>query len=142
MPEVALGTTLTKEMSGSEIADLIIHGLTKLGEIGVEREEIDTTNHESPDGYKESEPGLKDAGEVPYEGIILNDEDVNTMLALLESGSKESWYTTSPSGAKWAFTAWVKAFKESEAPVDDVRRYTFTLRISGKPVFTEAGASA
>lgn len=141
MAESSYGTTLTKVKSGSEPTDLVVSGLQKLGAVKVEREEIDTTTHDGS-GYKTSNAGLKDGGEVAYEGIIASDSDVSTMTALFESGAHESWYTTSPSGAKWSFTAWVKSFEEGEATVDSVRTYTFTLRIVGKPTFTEASVSA
>ena len=39
-----MGTTLTKTKSGSETEDLKIANLTSIGEIGVESEEIDSTD--------------------------------------------------------------------------------------------------
>ena len=43
MATKSLGTTLTKTKSGSETEDLVIGGLTSIGEVGVESDEIDVT---------------------------------------------------------------------------------------------------
>ena len=129
-----MGTTLTKGKSGDETADLKIANLTSIGEIGVESEEIDTTDMDSPDDYKESIAGLKDAGEVPIAGNIKDESNVEKMLALAESRSVEKWTVTYPSGAKWVFNAYVKSFKDGEKTTDGLATFTATLRVSGKPV--------
>lgn len=133
-----MGTTLTKGKSGDETADLKIANLTSIGEIGVESEEIDTTDMDSPDDYKESIAGLKDAGEVPIAGNIKDESNVEKMLALAESRSVEKWTVTYPSGAKWVFNAYVKSFKDGEKTTDGLATFTATLRISGKPVYTKS----
>lgn len=133
-----LGTTLEKTKSGSETEDLLIGGLTSIGEIGVESEEIDATTLDSPDGYKEFEPGLKDAGEVALAGDIKSEATVEKMLALAESQSMESWVVTYPSGATWAFSGFIKSFKDGEKTADGKATYTASIRISGKPVYTKS----
>lgn len=133
-----LGTTLEKTKSGSEIEDLLIGGLTSIGEIGVESEEIDTTTLDSPDGYKEFEPGLKDAGEVALAGDIKSEATVEKMLALAESQSMEAWVVTYPSGATWAFSGFIKSFKDGEKTADGKASYTASIRISGKPIYTKS----
>nr|DAS26819.1 MAG TPA: tail tube protein [Caudoviricetes sp.] len=133
-----MGTTLTKGKSGDETADLKIANLTSIGEIGVESEEIDTTDMDSPDDYKESIAGLKDAGEVPIAGNIKDESNVEKMLALAESRSVEKWTVTYPSGAKWVFNAYVKSFKDGEKTTDGLATFTATLRVSGKPVYTKS----
>lgn len=133
-----MGTTLTKGKSGDETADLKIANLTSIGEIGVESEEIDTTDMDSPDDYKESIAGLKDAGEVPIAGNIKDESNVEKMLALAESRSVEKWTVTYPSGAKWVFNAYVKSFKDGEKTTDGLATFTATLRVSSKPVYTKS----
>ena len=131
-----MGTTLTKTKSGSELEDLRIANLTSIGEIGVESEEIDSTDLDSPDNYKEFIAGSKDAGEVSLAGNIKDEANVEKMLALAESQSIESWVVEYPSGAKWTFSAFVKSFKDGEKTTDGLASFTATLRISGKPVYT------
>lgn len=133
-----MGTTLTKGKSGDETADLKIANLTSIGEIGVESEEIDATDHDSPDNYKEFIAGSKDAGEVSIAGNIKDESNVEKMLALAESQSVEPWTVTYPSGATWKFKAFVKSFKDGEKTTDGLATFTATLRISGKPVYTKS----
>lgn len=133
-----MGTTLTKGKSGDETADLKIANLTSIGEIGVESEEIDATDLDSPDNYKEFIAGSKDAGEVSIAGNIKDESNVEKMLALAESQSMEKWTVAYPSGAKWAFNAFVKSFKDGEKTPDGLATFTATLRISGKPVYTKS----
>lgn len=131
-----MGTTLTKVKSGSETQDLKIPNLTSIGEIGVESEEIDTTDHDSPDDYKEFIAGFKDAGEVPIAGNVKDESIIEKMLALAESRTMEKWIVTFKSGSTWEFKAFLKSFKDGEKTTDGLWTFTGTLRISGKPVFT------
>ena len=132
------GTTLTKTKSGSETEDLKLANLTSIGEIGVESEEIDATDLDSPDNYKEFIAGSKDAGEVSIAGNIKDETNVEKMLALAESQSIEEFVVTYPSGAKWTFSAFVKSFKDGEKTPDGLATFTASLRISGKPVYTKS----
>lgn len=133
-----MGTTLTKGKSGDELEDLKIANLTSIGEIGVESEEIDATDLDSPDNYKEFIAGSKDAGEVSIAGNIKDESNVEKMLALAESQSIEKWTVTYSSGAKWVFNAFVKSFKDGEKTTDGLATFTASLRISGKPVYTKS----
>lgn len=133
-----MGTTLTKVKSGDEQEDLRIANLTSIGEIGVESEEIDATDLDSPNNYKEFIAGSKDAGEVSLAGNIKDESNVEKMLALAESQSVETWNVEYPSGAKWQFSAFVKSFKDGEKTTDGLATFTATLRISGKPVYTKS----
>lgn len=137
-----MGTTLSKVKSGEEPEDLRIANLTSIGEIGVESEEIDSTDLDSPDNYKEFIAGSKDAGEVSLAGNIKDESNVEKMLALAESQSVEKWIVTYPSGAKWEFKAFVKSFKDGEKTTDGLATFSATLRISGKPVYTKATPTA
>ena len=116
-----MGTKLNKIKSGDETENLTIANLTSIGEIGVESEEIDTTDLDSPDNYKEFIAGSKDAGEVSLAGNIKDESNVEKMLALAESQSVEKWEVTYPSGAKWTFSAFVKSFKDGEKTTDGLQ---------------------
>ena len=131
-----MGTTLTKTKSGSEQEDLKIANLTSIGEIGVESEEIDATDHDSPDNYKEFIAGSKDAGELALAGNIKDETNVEKMLALAESQSMEEWTVAYPSGATWKFKGFIKSFKDGEKTPDGLATFSATIRISGKPVYT------
>lgn len=133
-----MGTTLTKTQSGSEVADLVIGNLTSIGEIGLESEEIETTDLDSPNDFKEFIAGAKDAGEVALAGNIKNEDTVEKMLALANSRSVEEFTVEYPSGATWVFNAFVKSFKDGEKNVEGLATWTGTLRVTGAPVYTPA----
>ena len=133
-------TTLTKTKSGSEGTDLKIANLTSIGEIGVESEEIDATDLDSPNNYKEFIAGSKDAGEVSLAGNIKDESNVEKMLALAESQSMEEWVVTYPSGATWTFSGFVKSFKDGEKTPDGLATFSATIRVSGKPEYKKATA--
>jgi len=131
-----MGTTLTKTMSGAEGADLVIANLTSIGEIGIESDEIDTTDLDSANDYKEFIAGAKDGGEVSLSGNIKVESNVEAMLALAESRAIEEWTVEYPSGATWVFDGFVKMFKDTEKNVEGLAGFTGTIRISGQPVYT------
>lgn len=131
-----MGTTLSKTKTGVEVDDLLIANLTSIGEIGLESEEIDTTDLDSPDDFKEFIAGNKDAGEVPLAGNIKVEANVEKMMALANARSVEEWTVEYPSGAKWVFNAFVKSFKDTEKNVDGLAGFTASLRVTGAPVYT------
>ena len=135
----AMGTSLTKKKSGSETEDWVVGSLTSIGELGLEIEEIDITTLDSPNGAKEYMSGDMDAGEVSLAGYIKKADDeatVTKMMALIAAGSTESWEVEFPSGAKWAFDAFVKSFKTAENTTDGLIGFSASLRVSGLPVYT------
>ena len=134
----AIHTSLKKVKSGSEATDWTIGHLTSIGEIGIESEEIDVTDLDSTEDFKEYIAGTKDAGEVALAGNTRDESVITKMYALANSRAIESWIVTYPSGATWEFTAFVKSFKDTEKTPDGIISWTASLRISGKPVFTAA----
>lgn len=136
-----MGTRLKKIKSGNESNDTFILNLTSIGDIGVESEEIDATDLDSPNNYKEFIAGSKDAGELSLAGNIKDEENIVKLLALAESQDLENWEILCPDGTKWEFTAFVKSFKDGEKTVDGLATFTATLRISGPPTFTPSVAS-
>lgn len=134
-----IGTTLTKKAaSGGSSSDLLIAHLTSIGEIGLENEEIDVTDLDSADDFKEYIAGTRDAGEISVAGNIVSDEAVTTLYGLADSRTLETWEVAYPTGAKWSFTAFVKSFKDGEKTPDGVATFSMSLRVSGKPIFMAA----
>lgn len=135
----AMGTSLTKTKSGDELQDWAVGSLTSIGEITTESTEIEVTTLDSPDGAKEYISGDIDAGELSIAGYIKKAEDEQTIVKmnnLLKSGSVEAWTIEFPSGAQWAFNAFVKSFGTTEETPDGLIGFQGTLRISGLPVYT------
>lgn len=133
-----MGTTLVKTNGTPKtIADL-----TSIGEFGVESTDLDTTTLDSPNGYKESIAGMKDAGEITLSGIVKSPDNVEDLLGFAESQALHTWRVMWPDGDKVDFSAYVRSLKFGESTVDGLRTFSSTLRISGKPVLTVSGVSA
>jgi predicted secreted protein len=137
-----LGTKLVKIKSGSETENLTVAHLKSIGEVGLESDELDVSDLDSTSGFRDYIRGaFKDAGEVPFAGDIVDESLVETLMSLADAGSNEEWEVQFPSGAKWAFKAFIKSFKTNEVNIDDPLGFSASLRISGKPTFTPATTS-
>ena len=132
--KAAFGTTLKK-------ATVAIAELTSIGAVGVTREMIDATSHDSADGYKEYIPGLIDTAELPIEGILdKGDAGQTALLTDLEAGTLGSYTITGPTGNafSYAFDAYVTAYNAGPFNYDGKITFSATLKISGKAVYTPA----
>ena len=133
-----IGVTLTKTMSGAEIADTVIPRLSTIGGVGVESEELETTALDSTGGFREFIGSLKDAGELDLNGFVDEDheDDFALLLTLANSQKAEEWTIEFLSGAKWVFNGWIKMIRSTEATIDGLTGFEGSIRITGQPVFT------
>lgn len=132
--KAAFGTTLKK--SSTAIAEL-----TSIGAVGVTREMIDISSHDSADAYKEYVPGLIDTAELPIEGILnKGDEGQTALLTDLEAGTLGTYTITGPTGNafKYEFSAYVTAYNAGPFNYDGKITFSASLKISGKVVYTPA----
>ena len=83
---LTMGTSLTLIKAGSEPTNLVIKGLTSIGEITGEKEEVDVTTLDSPDGAKEFLSGATDWGSQDLEGYMDDDTQIEKLRALFDSG--------------------------------------------------------
>ena len=105
----------------------------------LEAEEIEVTNHDSPDGYKEFIPGLKDGGSISIEGnFVATDDTHQQLIADFESGEVNNYRillpdsTVEASKSRWTFAAMVKSLS-TKYPTSGSVTFSAALRISGKP---------
>lgn len=134
---LTMGTSLTLKKAGSEPNDLVIKGLTSIGEIAGEKEEVDVTTLDSQDGAKEFLSGAADWGTQDLEGYMDDDSQNEKLRALFDSGMVRDWEILTPAKRKIAYKAFVKNFTYGEKTVDGVDGFKLTLRLSGKPVFSK-----
>ena len=123
------GTKLLRD--GTEVARLL-----NISPPEVTRDDMDVTDHDSPDGYKEYIPGLKDGGEVSIEGhLIPTDDTQKGLLAAVDINEPEPWTIEFPTVPKLriTFDGYVKSYKVGDAPVDDVMKFTAVIKVTGKP---------
>ena len=72
-----MGTTLTMKKAGDEPDDTVIAHLTSIGEVNGEREEIDVTTIDSPNGAKEFISGVVDFGSFDVAGNVIDGVQVS-----------------------------------------------------------------
>jgi predicted secreted protein len=132
--KAAFGTQLKKGTTA-------IAELTSIGAVGVTREMIDATSHDSDDGYKEYIPGLIDTSELPIEGILnKGDAGQTALLTDLEAGTLGTYTIEGPTGNafKYDFSAYVTAYNAGPFNYDGKITFSATLKISGKVDYTPA----
>lgn len=102
------------------------------------REAVDATHMDSPNGWMEFIAGLKDGGEISFEGNHLPaDASQNAsagVLSLFVSGALTNWQLVFPdAGATtWTFPGIVTGFEPS-LPNADKASLSVTLKLSGEP---------
>lgn len=109
---------------------------------GMEADTIESTNHSSPNGWKEYLAGMLDAGEVTFSvNFIPSDatqDDATGLIFVMKQRLKRNFQLLWPGpGANrlCAFPALVTGF-EPTAPVDDALTADITLKVTGEPIFT------
>lgn len=125
----ALGTTL-------KVNSKAVGGLTTINGIEISAETVDLTALDNATGYREKEPGFKDAGEVTVSGYLDgSDQGQDEMYTLLNSGATTTCNIVFPAkiGKTWTFTAGVSRFVTG-AELEGGVTFEATLLVSGQPV--------
>lgn len=113
-----------------------IANLTNIGGLDLTADEIDVTDHDSEDGFREFISGLKDGGSVSLEGNFTDDASQKDLLNLLVSGTVVPMTIAFPDGlATWSFEGFVSGFG-TEGPLDDKIPFTASVKVSGKPTLS------
>ena len=121
----ALGTTITFNAK-------TIGGLTSVGEVTPDSEELDATTLDSTGGYREYLQGFKDSGECSLTGyLVAGDHGQVALRAGYASGDVGTVLITYPDGTTVGFNAYVKSYTMGAADVDGIVGFAASLRISG-----------
>ena len=100
-------------------------------------DDIDITNHDSPDSTEEFVPGIIRVGEITLEGnFVPTDPGQVKLITNLQARTSDDVVITCADAGLATFTgvAYVKSFRPS-APVDGKTSFTATLKASGKITF-------
>ena len=126
MPKTkALGTTITFNAK-------TIGGLTSIGEVTPDSEELDATTLDSSGGYREYIQGFKDSGECSLTGFLVTaDPGQGELRTGYGSGAVKEAVITYPDNTTVTFNAYVKSYSMGAADVDGIVGFAATLRISG-----------
>lgn len=124
----ALGTQL-------KVNNKVVGGLSSINGIEISADTVDLTALDNSSGFREKEPGFKDAGEVTASGFLDGaDEGQSELYALLTSGEVVACQIIFPSkiGKTWSFQAGVSRFTTG-ADVDGAVTFDISLAVSGAP---------
>lgn len=95
----------------------------------------DATHMESPDGYEEPIPGVRQAGDVTFPLHFLPDEPTHQLLMTdLNGGVKRNFRIIVAGGTKrWAFAGYVESIGAAH-PVKTKMMRDVSIKLTGKPV--------
>ena len=136
-----MGTTLTMKKAGSETADTVIAHLTSIGEVTGEREEIDVTTLDSPNGAKEFISGVVDFGSFDVAGNVIDGVQVSTLYDVFNGQQNRDFEIQTPSGTVLALNGYFSSFGFGEKTTDGLDTFKATIRVSGTPTYTPAGVT-
>lgn len=137
----SIGTELFLVKDGDEAADTKIAHLTSAGAIQGTADEIDVTDHDSPNGNKEYMAGAVDYGTFDFAGNVNDPSLVSKLYALLNSKAKRSWYVKYKDGSRNDFDGPLQSFGMDEQTTDGLMTCSGSIRISGTPDYKPAPVS-
>jgi hypothetical protein len=119
-------------------------GFTLIAEVldikgpSLSREQVETTSHDTADGYMTFIPGLADGGEVSFDiqymmGAATHAETGDGIARIALDAVVRLYQIVPPvGGKKWNFSGFITKF-EPGFPVGDKQTASITVKISGKP---------
>lgn len=113
-------------------------GVTEITPPKPSASKIDTTNFESADEYKEQEAGLAEVDDVELK-IQFDKTQAAAVYALFRA--KKAFRVAFADGSKWEFVGFISGYGD-EVDREGIVSTTVTIAVSGKPIFTAAGAGA
>ena len=135
----AYGSTLQLgDAAGAVFTD--VAEITKLTPLKMKRDSILLTSHQSPDGYDEKIPGMRDAGAVAVEANWLpssaTQNSTTGVLATFNDNLNHYWRVVLPGSILTiGLYGHVSEFG-GDLPIKEQGLLTFSVELSGKPTFT------
>jgi predicted secreted protein len=136
---IGYGVQLARGDGSSPEVFTAVAELIDLSPPNIIKDQVEATHTDSPDGFREFIPGLKDGGEFTATMNFLPTDSTqdNTTGGLLYDFLNETlprnWRITFPGGSpqmSWTFLASVTGY-EVATPMDDRMTLTVTFRVSG-----------
>jgi hypothetical protein len=131
---VSYGSTLKYDSGGGSyvaIAEVV----------SIDSPELDVTATEfthltSDNNHKEYKPGMVEPGQLGAEINYLK-ATITLLKGFVDNGTVQSWRIVSSQGSYLTFSGFMKTLKPFDVPLDDKLGASITIKLSGKPVFTE-----
>lgn len=121
-------------------------GFTTIGQVkdiegpNMSRENIDVTTHDSPQGFREFIPSLRDGGEVTFDieydpSLVTHGDTPEGLLGMFKTDNVPNWQLIFPIEGSYgfygfAFTGYVSNFSSAE-PVDGSVKASITIKVAG-----------
>lgn len=137
---IGFGVLFKIESDASPQAFITVGEVLNVKPPAISRDAVDATHTESPNGYREFIPGLKDGGEVSFDiNFIPGSQGVTTLMAQLAIDGSSACKITLPGtpSYEWAFDAILTGF-EPDAPIDDKMTASVTFKVTGQPTLGAA----
>jgi predicted secreted protein len=137
--EAQLGyTTSLQRGTGDDMATAVFADVGEVTDLTVwdaSRDSVEVTNHRSPGFSIESIPGLIDWGSASFEMNFVPAAKITTdLLDDFKAAGNHPWRVVFPEGTTVTFLAALTSYQVT-APVKDVMKGSFELKISGSPEF-------
>lgn len=133
----AMGAKLAYTV-GTDPKKYIAH-LTSLGAINTTNEEIDVTDHDSPNGNQEFIAGAQSHDNVSFAGnIATGDDTFKRIWALVQARTTCSFEATYADGSTMTFSGYFASVTMGEQTTDGLMGYEGELRVSGDVTFGES----
>lgn len=129
----AMGAKLSYTDNGKKY---IAH-LTSLGNINTANEEIDVTDHDSPNGNSEFIAGAKTHDNLSFSGNVApSDETFGNLWALGQSRATKTFLAEYANGATMEFEGYIASIAMGEQTTDGLMGYEGEIKISGEVTYT------
>ena len=135
LARIGFGTLFQiRDIAASPIAYVTVGEVTNITLPNLTRDAVDATHTESTGAWRESIPGLKDAGEVSIEMNYVHQSATDALIRAQFASNEltlcKILFDTSPEDGV-SFSAIVTGY-EVQAPLDDKVAATLTLKVSGQ----------
>lgn len=135
--ENAFGSALKRGDGASPETFSAIANVTSISDVpNISVESLDSTAHDTPDGFRTYLPGLGDAGEISIT-IRFTPTDHEQLYTDATTKVVGNWQMEWPDGTTLDFSAFINALTTS-APHDGLQEGNVTFRTSGLPTLTVA----
>jgi len=137
---IGYGVLFKIESDASPQAFITVGEVLNVKPPSLSRDAVDATHTESPNGYREFIPGLKDGGEVSFDiNFVPGATGITTLLAQLGLDTASACKISLPGtpAYDWSFDAILTGF-EPDAPIDDKMTASVTFKVTGQPSLAPA----
>lgn len=129
------GAKLTYTEGGKKF---IAH-LTSLGAVKISNEEVDVTDHDSPNGAKEFIAGAQNYDNISFAGNVAeNDDSFERTWALGQNRKALPFEAQYADGSKMAFNGYIASIGMTEQSTDGLMGFEGEIKVNGAITFTKA----